>query len=109
MASKIGRYEREHESYVDTGKESSCQITLSATPETVTTVTIPQEYKGFRIYSASDDIRFGVSQTVEAIGTSSSQSVSIGDFGIGGIALSGSWETRLFPSQLSATERTVYS
>lgn len=109
MASKSGKNEREYESHVDTGKEMSCQITLSGTPSTVTTVTIPVNYKGFRIYSASDDLRFGVSQTVAAVGTSSSTTVTISDFAIGGVVIAGQWETRLLPNQDvgTTTERTI--
>ena len=107
MSSKNDLNSREYESYVDTGASQSIEITLSGTPSTVTTVTIPSHFKGFRLYSASDDIRFAVNATVAAVGTSSSQTIDIDDFGIGGLCKAASWETRLLPSQQGTTQRTI--
>ena len=98
MAAKSDVGSREMESYVDTGIEQSANITLSATPETITTVTLPADVKGFRMYSASNNIRFAVNGTVVAVGASSSQTVAATVFKRGGVVLAGAWETRLLPS-----------
>jgi len=97
MASRNNLNAKHDESFEDTGKEKSIQITLSATPETVTTISIPSDYKGFRIYSANDNVIFAVNATVVAVGTSSATTIASSAFTVGGVALSGQWETRLLP------------
>ena len=110
MAQKSDLGSREMESYVDTGKTKSVEITLSATEEAVTTVTLPSNAKGIRLFPSSD-IRFAVNATVVAVGTSSSQTVAASAFTVGGIAKSSTWETRLLPSTIKTkstdTERTI--
>jgi hypothetical protein len=110
MASKSDAGAREMESYVDTGSEKSIQITLSGTPGTVTTVSLPDEAKGFRMYP-DNACRFGINQTPAAIATSSATTIASSAFALGGIAKASAWETRLLPSPVKTKatdlERTL--
>lgn len=110
MAGKTNLEAREMESYVDTGKEKSINITLS-TAGTVTTVTLPNEAKGFRVYTATDPLRFAVNETVEAAATSALTTIPASAFSTGGDILTGFWDARLLPSPVktkqSQTPRTL--
>lgn len=92
------------ESYVDTGKEESVEVTLSATAGLVSTVTVPSWAKGFRLYPRSNHIRFSVQigtteRAVEAVGTATAgAAVSTTTVNVGGIAKNDVWETRLLPA-----------
>lgn len=102
MAKSDGVLEREFEAYVDCGQEVSCQITLG-TAGVVTTVDIPTFSKGVKMIASTNPGRFSVgfssqSRSVAAIGTSSSASVGVGDFNIGGILKADVAEVRLLPS-----------
>ncbi len=97
MAEKSDLGAREMESYVDTGKSKSIEITLS-TAGTVTTLTLPSDAKGFRVYSSTDRIRFSVNNTVEVKATSVLTTIPASALAVGGIVLPGYWETRLLPS-----------
>ena len=91
----------ERESYFDTGNEVSSEVTLSATPGTVTAITVPAGYKGFRLYPRVNNIRFSVNRSAAAVGTvaTDNQAGTIANFGAGGIAKGEMWETRLFPAE----------
>lgn len=92
--------DREFESYVDTGNEVSSEVTLSATPGTVTAITIPNQYKGFRLYPRTNHVRFSVNRSAAAVGTvaTGNQAATIGNFDTGGVAKAEAWETRLLPA-----------
>ncbi len=99
------------ESFVDTGAEQSIEITLSGTPGTLTTVTLPDTAKGFKLYPRSNHVRFAVYQsssarTLAAVATDSDGTVAATDFAIGGIAKADQWETRLLPSKLVPSTTT---
>jgi hypothetical protein len=95
---------RQIESYVDTANESSLEVTLSGTPGTVTTITLPNTAKGFKLYPRTNHIRFSVNNTsTAAVGTSSSTTVAASVFAVGGIAKNDMWETRLLPNGASRT------
>ena len=97
---------RQIESYVDTGHEASIEVTLSATPGTVTTITIPDNAKGFKIFPRSSPVRFAVNNTsIAAVGASSATTIAANAFGAGAVAKADLWETRLLPS--SGTGRTI--
>lgn len=88
------------ESLVDTGNEKSLEITLSATPGTITNITLPDAAKGFRLFPRTNHIRFSVNNTSPAaVGTvaANDQTVVAADFAVGGIAKADLWETRLLP------------
>ena len=97
---------RHGESYIDTGAEKSVEITLSATPGTVTNITVPDTAKGFKLYPRTDHIRFSVNNTspaaVATVATND-QTVVAADFAVGGIAKGNLWETRLLPNGASRT------
>lgn len=103
MARNAELLRRQWESYEDTGYEQSIEITLSGTPGTVTTVTVPNDAKGFRLYPRSNAVRFAVGSTVAAVATSSSTTIAATAFAVGGIAKANIWETRLLPSGSSRT------
>lgn len=95
---------RVSESYVDTGSEQSIEITLSGTPGTVTTLTLPNTSKGVKIFARTNHVRFAVNNTaVAAVGTSSSQTIAATVLTVGGIAKADQWETRLLPSGTTRT------
>jgi len=103
MAKDLQVMQRQWESYEDTAFERSIEITLDATPGNLTTVTLPDDCKGFRLYPRSNHIRFAVSngtfsRTLAAVATDSDGTVAASDFAIGGIAKNDTWETRLLPS-----------
>lgn len=95
--------QRQWESYQDTSFEKSIEITLSGTPGTNTTVTLPDDAKGFRLYPRSNHIRFAVNATCAAVATSSSTTIAASALAIGGIAKNDIWETRLLPAGSSRT------
>ena len=91
------------ESYIDTGNELSIEITLS-TAGTVTTVTLPDSAKGFKLYPRTNNVRFSVNNTAAAaVGTSSATSIAASALTVGGIAKENAWETRLLPPGTSRT------
>jgi len=112
-ASSRSSNQRVRESYVDTGKVTSIEITLSAAAGTVSTVTIPSWAKGFRLYPRTNHIRFSVrevSDTVDVVlstvTTSSILIITSTDPARGGIAKANLWETRLLP--FDGTTRTIH-
>jgi len=114
MACRADLIGQQHESYVDTGVEKSIEITLSGTPGTLKTITIPDDAKGFRIFPRSSAVRFAVYQsdaarTLAAVAANATgtAAVAASDFAIGGIAKPDLWETRLLPPKLSGVNRTV--
>lgn len=100
------------ESLVDTGSESSIEITLSSTAGNLTIVTLPTTAKGFKLYPRSSSIRFAVYQsdaarTLAAVATATGSTVAIGAFAIGAIAKNDVWEVRLLPPVLLGKDRTL--
>lgn len=88
-----------------TGQLASLEITLSNTPGTVTSVTIPDTARGIRLYPRSDGVRFAVGEDPAAVGASSSTTIAASAFGTGGIAKPDQWETRLLEAGTSRTVR----
>jgi hypothetical protein len=87
-----------------TGALASIEITLSATPGTVTTVTIPDTARGIRLYPRSNAIRFAIGEDPAAVATSSSTTIAASALAVGGIAKADQWEVRLLET---GTDRTV--
>ena len=83
----------------------SIEITLSATPGTVTTVTIPDSARGFNLYPRSGAARFAINENPAAVGASSSTTIAANALTVGGIAKSNEWVTRLIDSGTSRTIR----
>ncbi len=97
---------REQESYFDTSLERSIECTLDGTPGTLTTITLPTDVKGFRLYPRTNHVRFAVyysnnPRTLAAVATDTDNTVAAADFAIGGIAKNDIWETRLLPPDRS--------
>ena len=93
---------REVESYVDTGNCKSLQITLG-NAGVITTVTLPNEAKGFKMVPKTNNAYFAVNKTVETLATSSLQTIPASAFSDNGIAYSDALEIRLLPSGISRT------
>jgi hypothetical protein len=94
---------RQLESYVDTGAEQSLQITLSGTPGTVTTITLPDAAKGVKMYPVSQKVQFAINNAAATLATSTATTIAASAFGVGGIAFNDMWETRLLPSGADRT------
>lgn len=94
--------ERDLERDVDTGAERSAEITTNATPGTLTTITLPDDAKGVRLYARSNHVRFAIypndaARTLAAVTASSATTFAAASFAVGGIAKADMWETRLLP------------
>jgi hypothetical protein len=87
-----------------TGALASIEITLSGTPGTVTTVTIPDTARGVRLYPRSNAIRFAIGEDPAAVATSSAATIAATVLAAGGIAKADQWEVRLLEA---GTDRTV--
>jgi hypothetical protein len=87
------------------GALSSLEVTLSATPGTVTTITLPDTAQGFRIYPRTNAVRFSINENPAAVGASSSTTIAASAFGVGGIAKRDQWEVRLLETGASRTLR----
>ncbi len=94
---------RVFESHVDTGNEKSIEVTMS-TAGTVTTITLPDTARGFKLYPRTSHIRFAVGNTaIAAVATSSATTIASTAFAVGGIAKPDAWEVRLLPSGATRT------
>ncbi|MBU0572005.1 MAG: hypothetical protein KKC50_08205 [Candidatus Omnitrophica bacterium] len=102
MAKERDLGNRELESYVDTGFEKGLEITMGLTG-VVTTVTLPDEAKGFKLFCSGADIYFAVNATVESLATSALATIPATAFSKTGIALEDFWEVRLLPSGIART------
>ena len=80
----------------DTSREKSIEITLSGTPGELSTVTLPDDAIGFKIYPRTNHIRFAVNQGAAAVATGTT-TVTAANFAVGGIAKNDMWEVRLLP------------
>ncbi len=99
--------QRVHESFEDSLFIRSINITLNRdAANIITTVTVPMDAKGFRIYPSSTGIRFAVgipdnsTPALAAIAVSTSPltaEISSTTLAVGGIAIASIWETRLLP------------
>ena len=83
----------------------SIEITLSATPGTVTTVTLPDSARGFCLYPRNGDARFAVTENPAAVGASSATTIAASAMTAGGIAKQAEWVTRLIEGGTSRTLR----
>lgn len=103
LESKGSLADRQLESYVDTGSSKSITLTLSGTPNTATSITVADTYKGIKLYPRSADIAFRVNGTVATLATSSATSITDATLSAGSIAKASQWEIRLLPSGTSRT------
>ncbi len=108
---------RVFQSYDDTGKVQSLELTLSGTAGLASTVTIPSWANGFRLYPRSNSIRFYVDTStvsaIQAVGVvATGAAASTNSFTNGDIAKNDLWETRLLPcsggSGSGCTQRYLY-
>lgn len=76
----------------------SSEVTLSGTPGTVSSVTLPDSAQGFRIFPRSNAVRFAIGEDPAAVGTG-------GTFTVGGVAKADAWETRTLDAGASRTLR----
>lgn len=83
----------------------SLQVTLSGTPETVTSIEVPDVANGVRIYPQAQAIRFAVNENPAAIGTETTVTGLEADWTVGGIAHADAWEVRLLEPGTSRTLR----
>jgi hypothetical protein len=83
----------------------SLEATLSATPSTVTTITLPDTAQGFRLYPRINAIRFAINENPAAVGASTNTTIAASAFGVGGIAKKDQWEVRLLETGASRTLR----
>jgi hypothetical protein len=83
----------------------SIEITLSATPGTVTTLTIPDSARGFCLFPRNGNARFAVNENPAAVGASSATSIAASAMTAGGIAKQSEWVTRLIEAGTSRTIR----
>lgn len=83
----------------------SIRVTLSATPGNVTAITLPDVAQGFRLYPASNDIRFAIGEDPAAEATSASTPIAAAAFAVGAVAKADTWETRLVAAGASRTLR----
>lgn len=97
---------------IDTGNEKSMELTLSGTPNTITTVTIPSGSLGFKLYPRTNHVRFGVylsdsPRSVVVVSTSALTVVPASQFSVGGIAKPDQWETRILPTERLGADRII--
>lgn len=88
-----------------TGALSSIQVTLSGTPGTVTTITLPDTARGVRLYPRTSNVRFAVGEDPAAVGTSSATTVAASVFAVGDVAKADQFEVRILESGTSRTLR----
>ena len=88
-----------------TGALFSLSVTLSGTPNTVTTITLPDNARGFRLYPTSNDVRFAVGENPATLATATATTIAAAAFGVGGIAKGDQFETRLLEAGTSRTLR----
>lgn len=97
---------------IDTGGERSIELELDGTPGTLTTITLPNDAKGFRLYPRGNHARFAVYQSgsvreLAAVATDTDNTVAASDLAIGGIAKADMWETRLLPPWNGTNDRIL--
>lgn len=79
------------------GDVKSVQVTLSGTPNTVTTVAIPNDAMGFRLYPVTNIIRWNIDAApgAQSVLPTNDQSGVASDLSDGGYAMNDQWENRL--------------
>ena len=87
------------------GQLTSIEITLSATPGTVTTVTLPDTARGFTLYPRANPARFAIGEDPAAVAASSSTTIAAASLAVGGIAKADEWTTRLIAAGTGRTLR----
>jgi len=87
-----------------TGKLASIELTLSGTPGTVTTVTLPDWARGVRL-SATEECRFAVGEDPAEQATSSATTVAAAAFAVGNVIVADQAEVRLLETGASRTLR----
>lgn len=104
--------DRQKESYEDTVNAKNIVITSSATVWVISTVTVPTNAKGFRLYPVTNEVNFAVQDGATTITISSVtanwSASSVTTFGTGGLAKGDKWETRLLPYTSSSNTRYLY-
>jgi hypothetical protein len=90
----------------EAGELLCVNATLSATPETVKTVSLPDWARGFRL-TPSDDVRFAVGEDPAALATHAAgdNSLAVVDFSIGNVAAADLQEVRALPARTGRTLR----
>lgn len=108
-------YDRQYDSYEDTGRLNHATLTVSSS--TISTVTFATNAIGFKLYPRSNPIVFaiGIYNPVggnnEDVVISTGVSLAVGsytqstNFATGGIAKSDQWEIRLLPGDYQRTRR----
>lgn len=103
MASTNDFQSMQIESYYDLGNSYSITATLSGTPGTVTSIAVPSEAKGVKIYPRGNSVYFTTqSGALAATATSSATTIAVAALSAGSIAKAEQWETRLFKGQSKA-------
>lgn len=114
-AAKGTVYEREFESYQDTGQEKQATLTVSST--TISTITFQTNAVGFKLYPRTNPIVFAVGIFNSSGGNNADVVISTGvslaagnwtvtsNFSVGGIAKPDQWEIRLLPGDEQRTRR----
>jgi hypothetical protein len=87
-----------------TGGLKSLTVTLSGTPGTVTTITLPDSAQGFRLYP-SHDTRFAVGEAPATAATSAAATIAAAAFAVGATAKANLWEERSIAAGASRTLR----
>ena len=96
MAISNALRDREYESYVDVGiVDKFLKIVTSVNAGSVTSITVPDTAKGFRIYPSGADIQFAINGSPVSIGSEIGQTIPAGSLLTGQIAKADQWETRL--------------
>ena len=86
------------------GELKSIQVTLSGTPGTITTMSVPDSAVGFRLYPGAA-VRFAINENPAAIATSSDATIATSALAVGGIARASEWAVRLLPPGATRTLR----
>lgn len=84
----------------------SAEITLSATPETVTTVAIPDTARSFRVFPDAD-IRFAINEDPVAAEAVTDTTVGLDDLSVGGVGVSSVWSEHTLESGTGRTLRLI--
>jgi hypothetical protein len=86
----------------DTGNSKSIEITLDGTPGALSTVTLPSDAIGFKIWPRTNHVRFAINQALAAVATGTT-TIAASDLAVGGIAKNDQWEVRLLPPAYKGT------
>lgn len=93
------------QSDLNQGEVKSIEITLSASPGTVTSLALPDTAQGVKIFPRSQPIRFAFNEDPAPVGQSGLTSIPITELKTGGIAKADTWEIRLLEAGSGRTLR----